>query len=70
MFSPNPADDWRRTIDAIMRNRYPHQRLTTHHFPLSDIQAAFKETLVAGGGGTYLKGIVYNDVDCKVEAAR
>ena len=57
MFSPDPPDDWRRTIEAVVRGRYPAARLLTHTWPLSRIQEAF-ETAAAGDGGRYLKGII------------
>lgn len=59
MFSPDPADDWRRTIETMARQRYPLDRLLTHTHPLDQIQAAF-ETAASGDGGRYLKGIVVN----------
>ena len=61
MFSPDPADDWRRTIEALSRGRYPVARLHTHTWPLSQIQKAL-ETAADGDGGRYLKGIVVNDL--------
>ena len=60
MFSPDPADDWRRTIEAVGRGRYPAARLLTHTWPLSRIRQAM-ETASDGDGGRYLKGIVVND---------
>jgi threonine dehydrogenase-like Zn-dependent dehydrogenase len=61
MFSPDPADDWRRTIDAVRRGRYPAARLLTHTWKLSQVQQAFASAS-DGDGGKYLKGIVLNDV--------
>ncbi len=45
MFSPDPADDWRRTIAAMAAGRYPLERLLTHRHPLRDMQAAFETAL-------------------------
>jgi len=57
MFSPDPAGDWRRTIDAMARRRHPLDRLMTHVSELSQIQAAF-EAADSGDGGRYIKGII------------
>lgn len=61
MFSPDPSGDWQRAIEAIRRGRFPHERLVTHTFKLSEIQAAF-ETAASGDGGRYIKGVVINDI--------
>ena len=60
MFSPDPAGDWRRTIESMARQRYPLERLVTHTAPLNNIQAAF-ETASSGDGGRYIKGIVVSN---------
>lgn len=57
MFSPDPADDWRRTIAAMAAGRYPLAQMLTHRHPLREIQAAF-ETALGGAKAGYLKGIV------------
>ncbi|MBI2194526.1 MAG: zinc-binding dehydrogenase [Planctomycetes bacterium] len=60
-FSREPHEDWRRTIDAMARGRYPVQRLISHRFGLSRIQEAF-ETAMEGARLGYVKGIVVNDL--------
>ena len=60
MFSPDPTDDWRRAVDAMIRGRFPVRRFISHRFGLSQIQQAF-ETACDGLGGQYLKGIIVND---------
>lgn len=60
MFSPDPADDWRRTIEALVRQRYPLDRLLTHSSPLDQIQAAFEQAS-SGDAGRYIKGIIVSD---------
>jgi threonine dehydrogenase-like Zn-dependent dehydrogenase len=56
-FSPDQADDWRRTIRAMADGRYPLERLVSHRFTLDGIQAAF-ETATSGPDVGYRKGIV------------
>lgn len=57
MFSPDEADDWRRTVEEMANKRYPLPRLLTHRHSLSDIQKAF-ETALEGSRTGYLKGII------------
>jgi len=61
-FSPDGAADFRQTITMMANGRYPLQRLLTHRFPLSGIQQGFEQAL-NGCGGSYLKGIIVNDLD-------
>lgn len=61
MFSPDPADDWRRAVEAMVRGRFPLQRFISHRFGLSQIQGAF-DAACQGLGGAYMKGIILNDL--------
>ena len=61
MFSPDPADDWRRAVDAMVCGRFPLQRFISHRFGLSQIQGAF-DAACQGLGGAYMKGIILNDL--------
>jgi len=60
-FSPDQPDDWRRAIDAMAAGRFPLDRLITHRFDLTGLQAAL-ETASAGAEAGYLKGVVRNDL--------
>lgn len=60
-FSPDGAAEFRATIAMMANGRYPLDRLLTHRFPLSGIQQGF-ETSLSGDGGSYLKGIIVNDI--------
>ena len=46
----------------MANGRYPLDRLLTHRFPLSGIQQGFEQSL-SGDGGSYLKGIIVNDIE-------
>ena len=64
MFSPDPAGDWRRTMESMARQRFPLDRLMTHVSGLSRIQAAF-EAAASGDNGRYIKGIVVSEDEQK-----
>jgi threonine dehydrogenase-like Zn-dependent dehydrogenase len=60
MFSPDPMDDFRRTIAFMASGRLPLKTLATHRFKLSEIKDAFEAARSLGPA--YLKGIVLNDI--------
>jgi threonine dehydrogenase-like Zn-dependent dehydrogenase len=60
MFSADPADDFRRTVDWMASGRLPLGDLVSHRFKLSAVADAFAAARTLGPA--YRKGIVVNDL--------